>query len=76
MEDKITVHVSFSGMNYDQQYAPGTTVKDFAYKFLEDNMLDDGCFININGENMTRHLDYVLQDEDNIVVLPMVLSGG
>ncbi len=72
----ITVHVTYSDMQYDQQYTEGTTVKDFAWKFLEDNMLDDGCFISINGVNMTHHLDYLLQDGDNITVLPMILSGG
>ncbi len=76
MDNKVTVHVSYAEMHYDRQFPEGATVKEFAWQFLEEQMLDDGCFITINGKNMTRNLDYVLQDDDQIVVMPMVLSGG
>ncbi len=76
MADTINVHITYAEMDYQAQYPAGTTVKEFAWKFIEDNMLDDGCFVTVNGKNMTRQLDYALQEGDNISVLPMVLSGG
>ena len=74
--DKITVSVYFDGMENTRQYPAGTILRDFAYRFLEENLLDDGCFVEINGQNMTNHIDYVLQDNDRIIVHPMILSGG
>ncbi len=76
MNQKVTVHVSYANMDYNKDYPAGTTVKEFAWGFIEEQMLDDGCFVTVNGKNMTRDLDYALQDGDQIVVMPMVLSGG
>ena len=74
--EKITVTVTFGDDIYQQKYPAGTVLKEFAFRFLEDNMLDDGCFIHINGKNMTHNIDYVLQDGDEITVHPMILGGG
>ena len=74
--NKITVTVTYEGETQSRQLDQGTILRDFVFRFLEENLLDDGCFVDINGVNMTHNIQYVLQDKDQIVIHPMVLSGG
>lgn len=74
--EKINVTVTYEGETQSRKLNEGTILRDFVFRFLEENLLDDGCFVDINGVNMTHNIQYVLQDNDEIVIHPMVLSGG
>ena len=77
--NEIKIHVSFMNEEKDQEVLPGTTLKEFMYHFMEDNILDDkdsGCFVDCNGRNMTNDLGYVLQDGDHLNISLMLLGGG
>lgn len=76
---EFKIHVKFMDEETDPEIRPGTTLKDFIMRFMEDNLLDNkdsGCFVNCNGENMTDKLDYILKEGDQLNISLMLLGGG
>ncbi|MGI6019859.1 MAG: MoaD/ThiS family protein [Lachnospiraceae bacterium] len=72
---KIKIPVSFSNSTEIKEYPEGVTVKDIAYEFIEDTEMD-GCFIFVNGENLSYSPETVINEGDEVLIQPMMLSGG